>query len=219
MSRIRQSTIHSFKGLEEETAIILDALDSSAPLLHPSWVFNRVFGQDLPQLIEEERRLFYVAMTRAKHDLCILTSTGRQTWEVDEAGGRPSPFLGEIRQNGYSLAALDWFSLPPVVGTRNGHVVQVHNQTGKGVLPTVEIKDQLKAARFQYEGDNYKFWTSPVIKGSIESLRQAPWALAADGIEVRKIDALGSTLARYAVNSGQWVCLESLDPMSRPTLG
>ncbi len=56
------STMHSAKGLEWETVFIIDANEGSIP-------HRKASAQDD---IEEERRLFYVAMTRAKDRLHIL---------------------------------------------------------------------------------------------------------------------------------------------------
>ena len=55
------STIHSSKGLEYDTVYLLDVMDGVLPKE----------GEDTD--IEEERRLFYVAMTRAKNELNIFT--------------------------------------------------------------------------------------------------------------------------------------------------
>jgi len=38
------STTHRFKGLEEPAVIVLDAVQRSYPLIHPHWVFPRIFG-------------------------------------------------------------------------------------------------------------------------------------------------------------------------------
>lgn len=83
------STMHSAKGQEYDHVIIIDAVkdlmpgDPSKPL--PFW---HAFWQDHE---EEERRLFYVAVTRARHDLRIvvngLNSNGQQA---------PSPFIHEM---------------------------------------------------------------------------------------------------------------------------
>lgn len=53
------STFHSAKGLEYDTVFIIDPLEKDP-------------NQQTELLEEEERRLFYVAMTRAKHSLNIL---------------------------------------------------------------------------------------------------------------------------------------------------
>ena len=48
--------------------------------------------------IDEERRLFYVAVTRAKWRLFVVRSNTRQRWgRVEER--HPSRFLGEIDEN------------------------------------------------------------------------------------------------------------------------
>lgn len=61
--RITLSTIHSAKGLEWETVIIIWATEGKIP---SPMAFNS------PEDLEEERRLLYVATTRAKRNLVIL---------------------------------------------------------------------------------------------------------------------------------------------------
>lgn len=58
---IEFATMHSSKGLEYRVVFIIDANESITP-------HKRAF---LPEDLEEERRLFYVAMTRAKENLHI----------------------------------------------------------------------------------------------------------------------------------------------------
>lgn len=57
------STIHSAKGLEWESAVIMGLIDGVLPV---------TFSLDSEEEIEEEQRLFYVALTRAK-SRCFLT--------------------------------------------------------------------------------------------------------------------------------------------------
>ena len=57
------STIHSAKGQEWDSVYILNVADGNFP---------SEFATGKPALIEEERRLLYVAMTRAKHDLHLV---------------------------------------------------------------------------------------------------------------------------------------------------
>lgn len=56
------STIHSAKGLEWDTVFVIHAADGSIPA---------EMATGTPEDIEEERRLFYVALTRAKNSLFI----------------------------------------------------------------------------------------------------------------------------------------------------
>ena len=71
--KVNFDTIHKFKGMEADIVIILEATDSEFPLLHPDSEFNLVFGKTAQMQLDEERRLFYVALTRAKTDIYILT--------------------------------------------------------------------------------------------------------------------------------------------------
>jgi DNA helicase-2/ATP-dependent DNA helicase PcrA len=57
------STIHSAKGQEWDAVHLLNVADGNFP---------SEFSTGKPELIEEERRLLYVAMTRAKTDLHLL---------------------------------------------------------------------------------------------------------------------------------------------------
>lgn len=60
------STIHGSKGLEYQRVVLLDVLDGVLPqCAHP-------VTEDGELQLEEERRLFYVALTRAKNQLEIL---------------------------------------------------------------------------------------------------------------------------------------------------
>lgn len=71
--KIKISTAHGFKGLESEICIILRVCDGSFPLLHPDNGLFAIFGQTEKHVLEEERRLFYVSVTRPSQRLFILT--------------------------------------------------------------------------------------------------------------------------------------------------
>jgi DNA helicase-2/ATP-dependent DNA helicase PcrA len=58
------STVHSAKGMEWDQVYVLNVVDGSFP---------NEFATGKAELIEEERRLLYVAMTRARNDLtCVV---------------------------------------------------------------------------------------------------------------------------------------------------
>lgn len=63
------STIHSSKGLEFDRVILMDVADGLLPKAIPS----PDASEEILDAYEEERRLFYVGMTRAKEELSILT--------------------------------------------------------------------------------------------------------------------------------------------------
>jgi DNA helicase-2/ATP-dependent DNA helicase PcrA len=57
------STVHSAKGQEWESVYVLNVTDGNFP---------SEFATGKPEMIEEERRLLYVAMTRAKQSLSLI---------------------------------------------------------------------------------------------------------------------------------------------------
>nr|WP_297282399.1 ATP-dependent helicase [uncultured Agathobaculum sp.] len=63
------STIHSSKGLEYERVILMDVADGLLPKALP----GANAEQEELDAYEEERRLFYVGLTRAKRGLSIIT--------------------------------------------------------------------------------------------------------------------------------------------------
>src|SRR5579883_67719 len=78
------STIHSAKGLEWNTVIITNCLDGRFPSVHAA--------RD-PEELEEERRLMYVAATRAKEHLIITYPTNLYDREAGIVLSKPSRFI------------------------------------------------------------------------------------------------------------------------------
>ncbi|HMI36700.1 MAG TPA: ATP-dependent helicase, partial [Steroidobacteraceae bacterium] len=58
------STVHSAKGMEWDTVFVLNVVDGSFP---------SEFATGRAELIDEERRLLYVAMTRARNELALCS--------------------------------------------------------------------------------------------------------------------------------------------------
>lgn len=85
--RISFKSIHASKGLEADHVILLNA--DSGRMGFPSEMVDDplltlVSPEDEPFEYAEERRLMYVAMTRARHTLTILTSKSRPSTFVSE---------------------------------------------------------------------------------------------------------------------------------------
>lgn len=72
------STVHSSKGLEYETVYLLDVLDGILP------VVTEPKGPEEQRRYQEERRLFYVAMTRAKDHLYLFSCLDRSSAFIRE---------------------------------------------------------------------------------------------------------------------------------------
>ena len=85
--RIVLSTIHSAKGLEWKVVFLISLCEGRFP---SSISFNR------PDEIEEERRLFYVAATRAKDYLYFSTTAFINVQGAGLMPAKPSRFLTEI---------------------------------------------------------------------------------------------------------------------------
>lgn len=78
------STIHSSKGLEYDDVFIIDLVKNEFPVLASK--------DDYYERLEEERRIFYVGMTRAKENLHLLSLEFRNKKRVD-----PSSFYLDIK--------------------------------------------------------------------------------------------------------------------------
>jgi DNA helicase-2/ATP-dependent DNA helicase PcrA len=94
---VRLSTVHQAKGQEWRAVFVIGLCDGMFPL-----------GRSLDNLEgeEEERRLFYVAVTRAKDELYLAYPVFRMTG--GDAGGfqRPSRFLAEVPKAHYQEFSL-----------------------------------------------------------------------------------------------------------------
>lgn len=84
-SNISISTIHSSKGLEYDNVFIIDLIDGEFPQ-------KSILNSFDEKLLEEERRLFYVAMTRARKRLFLYTIKERNNLHVE-----PSIFYNELK--------------------------------------------------------------------------------------------------------------------------
>jgi DNA helicase II / ATP-dependent DNA helicase PcrA len=81
-------TLHAAKGLEFDFVFIVGLEDGVLPL---HW--GR--ADDIAEELAEERRLFYVGMTRAKESLVLSRALKRQ-WHGRVREQKPSPFLADI---------------------------------------------------------------------------------------------------------------------------
>lgn len=80
--KVQAKTIHAAKGLESKVVFIIGLTEGSGGF-PDIWLEDRIFqvikkaNHDL--LLEEERRLFYVAITRAKDKLFLITEKGNES--------------------------------------------------------------------------------------------------------------------------------------------
>lgn len=77
-NHIRGMTMHKSKGLESDVVILLELNRDQVLSSHPHATIFEVFGDTLAAEKSDQHRLLYVALTRAKHKLYIL-STDRKS--------------------------------------------------------------------------------------------------------------------------------------------
>ncbi len=88
--KVNVMTIHAAKGLEHRVVFLIGVEDGLIP-------HARALEED-PKNLEEERRLFYVALTRAQEYLFVTTCLTR-TLMREQREVVPSPFLEEIPES------------------------------------------------------------------------------------------------------------------------
>lgn len=86
---ITLSTLHASKGLEWPHVILVGVNEGLLP-------FRSEDEEMTPQRLEEERRLMYVGITRARHSLTVTTLRRRKKGR-DTVVGVPSRFIGEMK--------------------------------------------------------------------------------------------------------------------------
>lgn len=127
-SRVSLMTIHNAKGLEFTVCFVVGLEED---------VFPHIRSKNAVEEIEEERRLFYVGMTRAKRFLHMTMAKRRFLWGAEKMM-KESRFLSELpndhvegvisSQSSLSIASSDEISVGSVV---------YHKTFGKGIVDKV----------------------------------------------------------------------------------
>lgn len=121
------STIHSAKGLEYDRVYLLDVCEGLFPAEVPSG--DELSPEEREKLSEEERRLFYVGMTRAKNELNIFRITGKESGFIREITGEKSVSRKER--------------------------TAVRKRPGSGSRTEVRTGDRLRNYDYEHVGDDY----------------------------------------------------------------
>lgn len=88
---VKLMTIHASKGLEFNTVFLVGVEEG---------LFLNEDSNFMEDELEEERRIFYVAITRAEEELYITHSLERKTWgAMTNYFVKPSRFIGEIQKD------------------------------------------------------------------------------------------------------------------------
>lgn len=196
--RISISTTHKYKGRERQAVILIDASARRYPHIHPLWVFSRILGSDLDSIEEDDRRLFYVAVTRAINQLFVI-SESKETLTSYLENAAPQQLK------------LNWSDFEAPVGKSGSIVIQIENiKTNNGNTGgTFAIKDLLKINRFVWSSSR-RVWhkSAPRELFDVEELQKESWAQfeGIHGLRVSIYREPHGELARYEIRDGKWIC-------------
>jgi DNA helicase II / ATP-dependent DNA helicase PcrA len=126
-SAVTLMTLHAAKGLEFDTVFLAGMEDGLFPL-------SRSF--DEPADLEEERRLCYVGMTRAKNKLYLSMAGFRRRWG-DYTGG-PSMFLKDIPEELMEVERFNYWTDIYSRGAKSGGAQSRPARTTSHAEPTRE---------------------------------------------------------------------------------
>ncbi len=94
------STIHASKGLEYDSVYMIDIEDGLFPESVPKQLNSA--SDEEKQTLEEERRIFYVGMTRAREELTLFGRRGKSTFIAEALG---QMIIGRITPDGRESGA------------------------------------------------------------------------------------------------------------------
>jgi DNA helicase II / ATP-dependent DNA helicase PcrA len=143
-------TLHNAKGLEFRAVYLIGMEEGIFP--HARSIEE--------QGIEEERRLCYVGMTRAKEHLTLTHASARSLWG-SRGYNLPSRFLDELPQDEIErdrLRPASWsgYGAPTVAVRRNAPALSTgdsvrHSTLGEGVVTRMDV-DGTVTVRFAEDG-------------------------------------------------------------------
>jgi len=139
-SRVTISTIHSSKGLEYDCVMMLDMLNTELP---GESAIDLAREENKAELLEEERRLFYVGITRAKEYLYLIYPNFRNGFKEER-----TIFIDEV---------LECMRVKTLNDIAEGMIVN-HKHFGKGVIAAIleENKDKV-IVEIDFNGVRRKF--------------------------------------------------------------
>lgn len=168
---VQLMTIHSSKGLEFDTVFLVGLEEG---------VFPKEYALNNRNELEEERRLMYVAITRARKNLYLTAASerflnGRRTISL------PSRFIAELPENfihflsGNPNLALEYTTIDnaPVSSiepsTQSKHPYQLgalikHNKFGTGVIIDIQEKKNAPLLKINFGKDGIKTIDSSIAK-------------------------------------------------------
>lgn len=174
--QIELSTSHGYKGQEADTVILLHP--EKYPLVHPDSIFASIFGETALDLELDERRLFYVATTRAETNLIYLRGDPKKLCAF-------VPGINKINQ-------LDISQIQPYLLSGDMALIEIkdspssYNSNG-----TYRHRDAIHNSGFNWKKDK-KAWVQSVAseqvqisKSVIALLRRYSWVHKIEQVDVK----------------------------------
>lgn len=110
-NRVTLMTVHAAKGLEFPVVFLAGLEDGLFPLYQ---------SLEIQEKLEEERRLFYVGLTRAKHKVYLLYANHRRRFGAEDLYGMVSRFIHEIPEDNLEKISFSSALTRKVVSTGKG---------------------------------------------------------------------------------------------------
>ena len=176
---LKVSTTHGYKGKESDVVILLGP--ENYPAIHPDAIFNTIFGDTFASNVADEKRLFYVGVTRARSRLFLL----HDPESLNDFHNPPATFLRMIQNpTPYDIKSI---SARLLCGGRV--IIRLSNKPGCPMNSgTYLLRDRLKQLGYKWSDEN-KTWSCFLEPGSINSpfecaqyLQRQPWINETDGV-------------------------------------
>ena len=165
------STIHSSKGLEYDTVYLLDVADG----IFPETVLTSYRSADKEEIAayEEERRLFYVGVTRAKENLILFHAKTKSTFleqflpdlrgseaEAEHIAKRPNQKETSLQADGQKALARfassrESYSKQGIIPTVHPGDIVLHSKYGRGEVGA--LLEKSGKIRVSFDGINKTF--------------------------------------------------------------
>jgi len=132
-NRVTMMTVHASKGLEFPVVFLTGLEDGLFPLYS---------SLDTKETLEEERRLFYVGVTRAMNKVYLMYANNRRRMGSDDLYGIVSRFVGEVPEENLEKISFTSALTRKVIGGKAGK----HTKTA--VSRTVVLFDDFQVGDY-----------------------------------------------------------------------
>jgi DNA helicase-4 len=201
------TTVHQFKGKQAQVVILVDAGERAFPLIGPTWPLFRIFGDSHDVLVEAERRLLYVAVTRAEDELQLVVDGDANRGSLSPLFGRAADDVPLLRWDAYS---------PPGISGRTVCLVDVANLSSgwQNEGGTVPLKEYLRTAGYSFGKEPMPRWSRATVMPHegvnevVDAVQQEVWARLADRVLVTFSEG-GRERAVYSIMRGRWTLLDN----------